>query len=186
MIAQALKNMQAQALQNIEVDREPSHSHSSTKEYHDEQDPYDLDLQDREGYDSNGKSVHGNGHQHTISHTVTHQTIPDPQISQRHTRATSPGSTSQASDYESDNLFLRLKRQREILLDEMAIAGGFNKDNPATAKITGMSRELVGTYNAPPNLNLPWSTDISEHVSVQNNIITDTMTRTGTPKSSTF
>jgi hypothetical protein len=57
----------------------------------------------------------------------------------------------------------------------MSIAGGFTRDNPATAKITGMSRDLVGTHNAPPNLNLPWYNDIYEHVTVHNK--TCTMTR---------
>jgi hypothetical protein len=154
----------------------------STDNINEEQDPYVIELQDRQGYDSDGKSVRGN----TISQTVTHQTYQDPQLAQRKTRANSPGSTSQVSDLESDNLFLRLKRQRETLLDEVAIAGSFTRANPATAKITGMSQELVGTYNAPPNLNLPWSNDITEHVTVHNRIINGTMSRSGIPKSSSF
>jgi hypothetical protein len=172
--------------QHGEVERESSHIQPSTQEdnENEDQDPYVLHLQDRQGYDSDGKSVMGNTN--PISHTVTHQSLQDPQLAQRNTRATSPGSTSHVSDYESDNLFLRLKRQREVLLDEVAIAGGFTRDNPATAKITGMSRELVGTYTAPPNLILPWSTDISEHVTVHNRIINGTMTRSGVPKSSSF
>jgi hypothetical protein len=97
-------------------------------------------------------------------------------------RPSSPTGSTHSSEFESDNLFLRLKRQRENLLSEVAIAGGFTRENLVTAQFTGVSSDMVGSAaNTPPNLNLPWTKPISDHVSVHNKIITGNMARNGTP-----
>jgi hypothetical protein len=97
-------------------------------------------------------------------------------------RPSSPTGSTHSSEYETDNLFLRLKRQRENLLSEVAIAGGFNREDLVTAQFTGVSSDMVGSAaNTPPNLNLPWTKPISDHVTVHEKIITGNMTRNGTP-----
>jgi hypothetical protein len=144
-----------------------------------EQDPYILDLQDKGGYDSDGRSMHGDGHHLTISHTTS--TPPPEPMRAEPTRPASPTGSSQSSEFESEHLFLRLKRQRENLLNEVAIAGGFVRESQVSAQITGISSDMVGTASAPPNLTLPWTKTLSEHVTVHDKIITGAMARNGTP-----
>jgi hypothetical protein len=145
-----------------------------------EQDPYILDLQDTGGgYDSDGKSIHGDGRRRPVSQTTSHPP-PDSERTDIQ-RPSSPTGSIHSSEFESDNLFLRLKQQRENLLNEVALAGGFEREGPVSAQITGVSSDMVGTSYTPINLNLPWSDSLSEHVSVHDKIITGTMARNGTP-----
>jgi hypothetical protein len=117
---QAIINQDSQATHQQTYPENDQYEHSE------EQDPYILDLQDKEGYDSDDKSVRNQTVTHTVSHTVS-QPPPEPE---RITRPNSPGSSSQGSDFDSDNLFLRLKRQRENLLNEVALARDFTRKNP--------------------------------------------------------
>jgi hypothetical protein len=152
-----------------------------------DQDPYVIALQDKGGYDSDGKSVVNEGYHHSVSHTVSHTTTnPDPMPETRRmeqARPSSPTGSSHTSESESENLFLRLKRQREYLLNEIAIAGNFTRDLPVTAQITGVSKDMVGSTTTPPNLTLPWSKKVSDHVPLHDQIISGTMARNGTPLS---
>jgi hypothetical protein len=142
-------------------------------------DPYILELQDKGGYDSDGKSIHEDGRSHPMSYT-TSQPPPEPTRSEAQCPASPTGSTH-SSDFDSDNLFIRLKRQRENLLNKVAIAGGFDRECQVPAHITGVSSDMVGASIAPPNLTLPWSESLSEHVSVHDKIISGKMARNGTP-----
>jgi hypothetical protein len=160
--------------------------HSRDQVTEQESDPYVLELQDKGGYDSEGRSVQGDSRpiSHTVSHTVSHPPPPpDPDKKNLdHTRPSSPTGSTHSSEFDSDNLYLRLKRQRENLLSEVAIAGGFTREDIMTAQFTGVSSDMVGSAaNTPPNLNLPWSKPISDHVTVHEKIITGNVARTGTP-----
>jgi hypothetical protein len=51
-----------------------------------------------------------------------------------------------------------------------------------TAQFTGVSSDMVGSAaNTPPNLNLPWSKPLSDHVPVHEKMITGNISRNGTP-----
>jgi hypothetical protein len=155
-----------------------------------DQDPFVVALQDKGGYDSDGKSVVNEGYQHSVSHTVVSHTqaSPDSKPEPRRMAQVRPSSptgshTSQTSESESDNLFLRLKRQREYLLNEIAVTGNFTRDLPVTAQITGVPTDMVGSSITPPNLTLPWSKKVSDHVPLHDQIISGNMARNGTPLS---
>jgi hypothetical protein len=66
-------------------------------------------------------------------------------------------------------------------LNEIAIAGGFTRELPVTAQITGVSSDMVGSSVTPPNLTLPWSKPVSDHVPLHDKIISGNMARNGTP-----
>jgi hypothetical protein len=125
---------------------------------------YILDLQDTGGYDSDGKSIKGDGRRQPVTQTISHPTTAAE--CKELPRPSSPTCSTHSSEFESENLFIRLKQQRENLLNEVARAGGFERECLVSAQITGVSRDMVGSSTNPINLNLPWSDSLSEHVSV--------------------
>jgi hypothetical protein len=86
---------------------------------------------------------------------------------------------SRISDYEPESRFLRLKREKDSVLTEVAITSGFVRENPERPRYTGVSEDLVGTTTAPPKLGLPWSSAITEHVPLHDMIIGGTCARNG-------
>jgi hypothetical protein len=186
MFAQFSSRFQPNA--ELEKDHTPptTSRHGRDQVAEQESDPYVLELQDKGGYDSEGRSVHGDSRPtgHTVSHTVSRPPPPpDPALKDlEQKRPSSPTGSTHSSEYESENLFLRLKRQRENLLSEVAIAGGFTREDLLTAQFTGVSSDMVGSAaTTTPNLNLPWTKPISDHVTVHEKIITGKVSRTGTP-----
>jgi hypothetical protein len=73
----------------INQDSQQTYPENDQYEHSEGQDPYILDLQDKEGYDSDGKSVRNQTVTHTVSHTVSK---PPPEL-ERITRPISPGSS---------------------------------------------------------------------------------------------
>jgi hypothetical protein len=52
-----------------------------------------------------------------------------------------------------------------------------------TAQITGVPKDMVGSTITPPNLTLPWTKPVSDHVPLHDKIISGNMARNGTPLS---
>jgi hypothetical protein len=77
-----------------------------------------------------------------VSHTTSHP-LPEPTRSEAQ-RPESPTGSTHSLEFEFEHLFIRLKHQRETLLKEGAIAGGFDRECQVSTQITGASSDMVG------------------------------------------
>jgi hypothetical protein len=98
-------------------------------------------------------------------------------------RSVSPGAASRVSDYESENRFLKLKKQRDLVFTQIASTIGFDRVNTEKAACPGLSEAMLGTSQAPPNVGLPWTTAFPDHVQLHNRIMDGSVARNGTPNS---
>jgi hypothetical protein len=90
-----------------------------------------------------------------VSTQAAHQQVLPQTETDRSTWSVSPGAVSRVSDYESENCFLRLKQQQDNVLSEIAATIGFARDNSKTPTLPGLSEEILGTTQEPPNVGLP-------------------------------
>jgi hypothetical protein len=150
-----------------------------------EQDDNIIDLQDQGGYDSEGREVTDVTPHTTATGTpgrTVVQTI-QPQILPLDTphRSVSPGAVSRVSDIESENRFMKLKKQRDNVFSQIAATIGFDRVNPEKAACPGLSEAMLGSSQALPNVGLPWNSAFPDHVALHNRIMDGSVARNGTP-----